>query len=76
MITGSSTTTGGRTSSSQARTAAMIPASNSMPIFTASISTSSLTASSWAVRNSGGGTCMLRTPRVFWATSAVVAAMP
>jgi hypothetical protein len=54
----------------------MISAFASMPIFTASITTSSLTASSCSARNAAGGTCTLRTPRVFWATSAVTADMP
>ena len=54
-ITGSSTTMGGCTASSQAATAAIISASKSMPILTASTRTSALMVSNCWVRNSVGG---------------------
>ncbi len=75
-ITGSSTTTGGRTARSQSATSSTTAADPSMPIFTASIATSSDTASSCARRNATGGTWISRTPVVFCATSAVTTAMP
>ena len=75
-MTGSSTTTGGRTRSSHAPTARMTSASASIPIFTASITMSSDTASSCARRKSTGGTCTARTPCVFCAVSAVSTAIP
>ena len=75
-ITGSRTTTAGRTFSSQLRTASITAASPSMPILTASMPMSSLMASSCAVRNAAGGTWTALTPWVFCAVRAVMAAMP
>ena len=46
-----------------------------MPVLTASIATSSLTAANCCVRNSVGGVWIARTPWVFWATRAVTAAI-
>ena len=65
-ITGSSTTgtSAGRRRRKSA-TLAVMAASASMPIFTASISTSSMTESSCSCRKSTGGTWTLRTPWVF-----------
>src|SRR5665647_3059087 len=62
-MTGSSTTSGGRVASSQERTSLMTATSASMPTLTASMATSSLTASSCCRRNSTGGvwTCLLYT---------------
>ena len=47
-----------------------------MPIFTASTRTSSNTASIWAATKSGSMATKPRTPWVFCAVSAVIAAMP
>ena len=70
-ITGSMTRTGGWTSSSHSDTVSMIWVVASIPVLTASTSTSSPTAASWAERMSIGGTWMARTPVVFWATTQV-----
>ncbi len=75
-ITGSTTRICGGCSSSHSETVAMSAAVPSMPVLTASITTSSLTARSCWSRNGAGGTWMSRTPRVFWATSAVTTLMP
>ncbi len=70
------TTIGGRVAVSHWSTVAMTSVEPSMPIFTASMSTSSPTARSCSSRKAVGGTWTLRTPRVFWATRAVTAAIP
>ena len=75
-MTGSRTTTGGRWVPSHRVTASMTGTDPSIPILTASISTSSATASSCAERNSTGGTWMSRTPTVFCTTTAVTALIP
>ena len=75
-MTGSTTSTGGWCSSSQASTAVMVSTVPSIPVLTASRVTSSLTARSWSVRKSVGGVWMERTPWVFWATRAVTALIP
>ena len=75
-ITGSRTTTAGRTASSQPRTSSITAASPSIPILTASMAMSVLMASNCCRRNSTGGTCTALTPSVFWAVKAVTAAMP
>ena len=62
--------------SSHSPTIAATSAVPSMPIFTASMVMSSLTAYSCSARKSAGGTCTPRTPRVFWAVSAVTAPIP
>ncbi|MEG8036818.1 hypothetical protein QP157_16340 [Sphingomonas sp. LR61] len=75
-ITGSTTTTGGRCSCNQSVTTRTTGAVPSIPIFTASIVTSSDTASSCSRRNAMSGTCTDRTPCVFCATRAVTTPMP
>ena len=47
-----------------------------MPTFTASRRMSLVTASSWAVTNSGGVTSTPVTPVVFWAVRATITLMP
>ncbi|SLM94605.1 hypothetical protein FM106_08100 [Brachybacterium faecium] len=75
-ITGSTTSTRGGCAATQAATVSITSTVPSMPVLTASSSTSSLTAVSCAATTSAGGTWMSRTPRVFWATTAVTTAMP
>jgi hypothetical protein len=72
-MTGSTTSTAGGFSSSQAPTAAMISVVPSMPVLTASSSTSSDTERSCRLRKSEGGVWMAWTPVVFWATRQVTA---
>lgn len=74
-ITGSTTTTSGRCSSRKVATASTISAVPSIPVLTASILTSSLTAASCWTRKSVGGVWMARTPSVFWATKEVTTAI-
>ena len=47
-----------------------------MPIFTASTRISSKMASICLATKAASGRCTPLTPRVFWAVSAVIAAMP
>ena len=75
-MTGSTTSVVGRCSANQLWTVSMIATSASIPVLTASRWTSSATAASWSRRNSTGGTWMLRTPVVFWATSEVTTVIP
>lgn len=76
IITGSMTTMGGRTASSQSATSAITSAFASMPTFTASMPMSAERASSCARSTPAGGTWTPCTPRVFCTVSAVIAAMP
>ncbi len=75
-MTGSSTTTAGRVSSSQPATAPMSSAVPSMPIFTASTAMSAAMESSWARTTSTGIGWTACTPCVFWAVIAVIAVIP
>src|SRR5699024_6659250 len=75
-MTGSRITLGGRRRRSHSPTACTRAASPSMPILTASISTSSATASSWAITVSSGTGWTSDTPTVFWTVTAVTTPMP
>ena len=72
-MTGSTTSTAGGFSSSQAPTAVMISVVPSMPVLTTSSSTSSDTERSCWLRKSEGGVWTAWTPVVFWATRQVTA---
>lgn len=61
-MTGSTTSTRGGCPSTQAVTVSITSAVPSMPVLTASSSTSLPTAASWAARTAVGGTWMSRTP--------------
>lgn len=74
--TGSSTTTGTGWRRSIRATRRITAAWPSIPILRASTCTSSSTACSWSLTRSAASTCTRRTPQVFWATMAVVTAMP
>ena len=64
-ITGSRTTTAGLVSRTQLVTACVSSREPNMPIFTASMVTSSVTAASCSTRKSTGGVWTARTPTVF-----------
>jgi len=76
IITGSSTIGTPGCACSTSATAWAISAVAIMPIFTASTRMSSKIAASCCCTNAGGTRCTPDTPRVFWAVSAVMAAMP
>ena len=65
-----------RRAASPSRTVVASSADASMPTFTASRRMSLVTASSWAVTNSGGVASTPVTPVVFWAVRATITLMP
>src|SRR4051812_43035161 len=75
-MTGSTTTCGKSSPRIAATTASTIAAFASMPIFTASVPRSPITASICAVTRSAGKACHATTPRVFCAVMAVIALVP
>ncbi len=75
IMTGSSTS-GSPLPSSAPATAVMIEPEKSMPVFTARGGRSVITASNWAVTNSGGHWWIAVTPIVFCAVRATMADVP
>ncbi len=75
-ITGSSTTQRGRRAARPSRIVSATSRLATMPIFTASMATSSSRVSSWAAMKSAGTGCTPVTPRVFCAVSAVITLVP
>ena len=75
-LTDTTINSGGRLLVNTAATASTMAPEPSMPIFTASTRISSKMASICLATKAASGRCTPVTPRVFWAVSAVIAAMP